>query len=152
VVADVQPTYPEIAIEQEYQDDVWVELDQTLARMALANIVENAARYSTVAPRVEVSLRRTTEGMVEIAIADSCGGIEARKLDRMFDRYYRGTSDGPGLGLGLFIAERALDALGWKVGVKSAGSGCTFVITQRTKSERDAQDTTLTLDEWDLNA
>lgn len=67
---------------------------------------------------------------VEIAITDSGDGIEADDLERVFDRFYRGSKAGKSdehVGLGLAIVKRILDLHDCDIKVSSnKGAGTTF--------------------------
>ena len=70
------------------------------------NLLDNAIRHTPPGGRVDVSLRRETEG-IALTVLDSGAGIPEHELDRVCDRFYRcaGTA-GHGSGLGLAIALR----------------------------------------------
>jgi signal transduction histidine kinase len=57
--------------------------------------------------------------------------LVGEELDRLFDRFFRGDSSQgtEGLGLGLYVAQRAARLLGWHIDVQNhPGVGCEFVI------------------------
>ena len=97
---------------------------------ALANLLENAARYSAGKP---VSVRAHLAGeRVRVRIIDQGPGIRASELDRIFLPFYRSPSDGPGhqgSGLGLAIARGFVDLGGGRITVDSLpGQGTTFIV------------------------
>ncbi len=135
VLTQVQQTlesYPEVAFDEELpESEVAIPADYDLARLVIGNVIENAAKYSRLEPRVIISLRTTTAGAV-LRVRDRCGGIAGEDLDRLFDRFFRGNSANlfRGFGLGLFIAHRAAERLRWRIDVQNyPGDGCEFVIT-----------------------
>lgn len=73
-------------------------------RILLNNLVDNAVRYTPAGGTVDVEV--AAEGdQVRCTVTDSGPGIPAEERERVFDRFYRGTSAGPGgSGLGLAIA------------------------------------------------
>ncbi len=77
-------------------------------RMLLDNLVGNALQYTPRAGKVDVALH-VTPSCVTLEVADSGPGIALAERERVFDRFFRGTSshgtDGatPGTGLGLAI-------------------------------------------------
>jgi signal transduction histidine kinase len=104
--------------------------DETALRLALQNLLSNAAKYG--GDWVGVRARRSGEG-VEIAIADRGPGIPADELPRIFDPFYRGrraVSDQiHGTGLGLSLVKRIVEAHSGNISVTSVeGSGSEFVI------------------------
>ncbi|HEY6005509.1 MAG TPA: MASE3 domain-containing protein [Anaeromyxobacter sp.] len=94
----------------------------------LVNLVGNALKYSQ--DRVVVSA--DDEGdVVRISVADKGPGIAPEDLPRIFDRYYRGQRhEGEGLGLGLFIVRKLVEAHGGRIWADSRpGQGSTFTFT-----------------------
>jgi signal transduction histidine kinase len=66
----------------------------------------------------------------QLTISDSGIGIEPSYLPFLFERFFRGSSQGEGLGIGLAIVKRICDHYGWLIEVDSApGHGATFHIT-----------------------
>jgi signal transduction histidine kinase len=94
----------------------------------LANLVGNALKYS----RDVVRVRAEHEGgEIRISVADRGPGIAAADLPRIFERYYRGQRhEGEGLGLGLFIVRKLVEAHGGRITAESRpGEGSTFTFT-----------------------
>jgi signal transduction histidine kinase len=72
------------------------------------------------------------EERVELRVQDSGPGIEPKKLDHIFERFYRGqgASAEPNIGLGLSIAKALIEAQGGEITVESqADQGSVFSIT-----------------------
>jgi signal transduction histidine kinase len=94
----------------------------------LVNLVGNALKYS--GGEVEVAAERG-DGTVRLIVSDRGAGIPAADLDRIFQRYYRGQRhEGEGLGLGLYIVRRLVEAHGGTIVVESApGRGSRFTVT-----------------------
>jgi signal transduction histidine kinase len=109
---------------------VWV--DTTEVGRALLNLVINAIRHTPAASAVEVRADRES-GMAAVSVSDSCGGIPAEHLARVFDVGFRGQTartpvTGQGAGLGLSIARGIIEAHSGQIAVHNAGSGCQFVL------------------------
>jgi signal transduction histidine kinase len=104
--------------------------DRDRLRQALANLVDNAIKYTPRGGRVELS--GTTEGdVVLIRVTDTGSGISDKDLPRIFDRLYRGDQSRAtrGLGLGLNLVRAYVGAQGGTVKVDSTpGRGSTFEI------------------------
>jgi two-component system sensor histidine kinase SenX3 len=100
---------------------------------AVANLVDNAVKYSDPGGTVEVSAR-VGPARVEVAVADRGPGIPARDLERIFERFYRvdraRSRNTGGTGLGLSIVRHVAVNHGGEVGVTSVeGEGSTFVLS-----------------------
>jgi two-component system sensor histidine kinase SenX3 len=99
---------------------------------AIANLVENAVKYSEPGALVEVHSR--TDGQwVEVDVVDHGMGIPARDLDRVFERFYRvdraRSRETGGTGLGLAIVRHVATNHGGTVHVQSQeGVGSTFTL------------------------
>jgi two-component system, OmpR family, sensor kinase len=89
--------------------DAIVSGDAAGLRAMLANLVDNAVRYTPAGGRVDVAVSRE-RGDVVVTVTDTGPGIPASERGRVFDRFYRGTGTGaagvPGSGLGLAIVRR----------------------------------------------
>ena len=90
--------------EQQPDDRYMVSGDPHALSVMLANLVDNAIRYTPAGGTVDVVLRRAG-GRVALDVRDTGPGIAADELPRVFDRFYRGSgAGGQGSGLGLAIA------------------------------------------------
>jgi two-component system sensor histidine kinase MprB len=91
---------------------------------AVANLLDNAAKWSPPGGPVEVAVR---DG--ELAVRDHGPGIEDEDLPYVFDRFYRArTARGmPGSGLGLAIVKQVAEANGGSVAVERAEGGGTLM-------------------------
>ena len=106
--------------------------DEGLLRQVLANLVENAIKYSPAGGRVEVRLTETGEG-IRIEVRDEGLGIAASEQERVFEKFYRLDADMSrgvgGSGLGLYITREIVAAMGGTVVLESApGVGSTFAV------------------------
>ncbi len=109
---------------------VAVRVDPNQIERVLANLIENALKYSpeTVPVRVAVT---TGESEVTVRVIDRGSGIAAAELEQIFAPFQRGsaTSEARGAGLGLAIARGFAEANGGRVWAESlAGQGATFVL------------------------
>jgi signal transduction histidine kinase/DNA-binding response OmpR family regulator len=104
--------------------------DRARLEQVVANLVSNAIRYGARGP-VEVSLREAAEE-IALAVRDEGRGIGVDERARIFDRYERGRNaqGGGGLGLGLYVVRRIVEAHGGRIAVESEpGRGSTFTVT-----------------------
>ena len=87
---------------------------------AVANLLENAVKWSPSDGRVDVELR---DG--ELRVRDRGPGIDPEDLDRVFDRFYRAPAarSVPGSGLGLAIVRQVVEEHGGSVSAENAPDG-----------------------------
>ena len=72
----------------------------------------------------------STRQQVELRFTDTCGGIPAENLDRIFQPFFTTKSPSEGVGLGLYIVQEIVSRAGGKIRVKSKlGKGSTFVVS-----------------------
>ena len=115
-----------------------VTADRDRLRQALANLVDNAIKYTPQGGQVELSATAESDAVV-IRVSDTGPGISEHDLPRIFDRLYRGDQSRAtrGLGLGLNLVRAYVEAQGGRVEVKSTlGHGSTFEIRLPVRSSR----------------
>ncbi|HUP31324.1 MAG TPA: ATP-binding protein [Usitatibacter sp.] len=105
---------------------VMVSADVTRLSQVFWNLLNNAAKYTHAAGRVELSVR-PGDGWAEVSIADNGIGIPPDMQARVFDIFTQvdrslEKSQG-GLGIGLSIAKRLVEMHGGTISVKSEGHG-----------------------------
>ena len=106
--------------------------DADKLRQVLANLLDNAIKFSPRGGRVTVSARPMRErGTVAIEVADEGVGIQHAEQQLIFSKFYRGSDpvlpQDSGAGLGLFIAQGLVAAMGGDMRVSSVeGRGSTF--------------------------
>jgi len=109
-----------------------VSADPSALDRALANLLDNAVKYSDGSRRVEVEVART-DGRIEISVTDHGIGIPRHEQDRIFERFHRVSTglvhDVKGSGLGLSLVDHIMRAHSGGVTVRSEpGSGSTFTL------------------------
>lgn len=118
-----------VALEQRVDGELVATVDSDQLHIAIANLVSNAIRYAPVGScvRVETELRGAA---LAIAVSDQGPGMEPHEAAVIFEAHRRGASaQGPGMGLGLYIVRRIVEAHGGTVQVASTpGQGATFTI------------------------
>jgi signal transduction histidine kinase len=107
-----------------------VAADPDMVRQVLANLIENAVKYSPAGGRVLVSLE-PHEGRVLFAVRDEGLGIPPREQERIFEKFYRLdpnlTRGVGGTGLGLYICRELVRRMGGRIWVASREhEGSTF--------------------------
>ena len=104
--------------------------DAKLLFQAFSNLLSNAVKYSPGGGTIDVEAEVVADDVV-VTIADRGLGIPAGDLDRLFERYHRGSnvSGIVGTGVGLYLVKVAVDLHGGVVEVKSReGEGSRFTI------------------------
>ncbi len=121
-----------IALMSEVPDDLRVQADRQRLRQAIANLVDNALKYTGAGGRVTIAARQRGAELVTIRVTDTGAGIPAADLPRIWDRLYRGDASRSeqGLGLGLSLVRAIATAHGGHADVTSTpGEGSTFELT-----------------------
>jgi signal transduction histidine kinase len=119
-----------VSLRADVPAELSVPADRDRLRQALANLVDNAVKYTPRGGRVDLAAS-SEPGAVVIRVSDTGPGISAQDLPRIFDRLYRGDQSRAtrGLGLGLSLVRASVEAQGGSVSVRSTpGSGATFEI------------------------
>jgi signal transduction histidine kinase len=107
---------------------VEVDVDRQIVAGAIANLMQNAFRFCR--PEGQVSLRTSASASrVLIEVEDECGGLPRGKAEELFDAFKQRGDDRTGLGLGLFISRKGVEANGGSLRVSDLpGHGCVFTI------------------------
>lgn len=105
-----------------------IRVDKQMLYSAVSNLLQNAFKFTP--PRGIVSLEAYGTGdRVFIEVADECGGLPAGKAEAMFLPFQQHGADRSGLGLGLSISRRAVEASGGTLHVRDiSGIGCVFTV------------------------
>jgi signal transduction histidine kinase len=136
LLADVADLYSELAEEKNLTlrivepPPLTIRVDHVRMRQALANLLDNAVKYTPAGGAVELSAEETG-GRVRIHVRDTGPGIPPQDLDRIWDRLYRGDSSrsARGLGLGLSLVRAITRAHGGEASVISEpGRGAEFLV------------------------
>jgi signal transduction histidine kinase len=105
-----------------------VEADRELLFSAVGNLLQNAFKFTE--QQTEVSLKAYAAGdRVLIDVEDQCGGLPNGDAEKMFVPFTQGSTDKSGLGLGLSICRRSVEANSGVLRVRDMpGAGCVFTI------------------------
>jgi signal transduction histidine kinase len=104
--------------------------DHTRLRQVLANLVDNAIKYTPEGGAIRLDAKRGADTVV-MRVADTGIGIDGDELPRIWERLYRGdrSRSERGLGLGLSLVQAVVEAHGGHVSAESApGKGSVFTV------------------------
>ena len=119
-----------ISVSSDVSAELTIPADSKRLRQVLANLIDNAIKYTPPGGRVEVRARRDGS-VVRLDVADSGVGIAPRDLPHIWERLYRGdqSRNERGLGLGLSLVRAIVVAHGGTVDVSAEpGRGATFTV------------------------
>jgi PAS domain S-box-containing protein len=123
--------------------------DASRLERVVANLVTNALKYSAPDSPVEMRLLRSGDE-VELDVVDRGIGLAPESVRMIFEKYYRssgGRSQASGLGLGLYIAHRIVEAHGGRIEVSSElGKGSTFRLLLPSRQEQSHNTAALPVD------
>jgi two-component system, OmpR family, sensor histidine kinase KdpD len=105
-----------------------VPMDQVLIVQVLVNMLDNALKYSPGEAPIEIEARLNS-GQLEVRVLDRGVGISEQELERVFEKFYRGTPHGAarGAGLGLSICKGFVEAHNGRILAKCRAQGGTEV-------------------------
>jgi two-component system, OmpR family, sensor histidine kinase KdpD len=105
-----------------------VSIDSVLLSHALANLFDNALKFSPTDAPIDVEARQA-DGHVLIGVADRGIGVPADELDRVFEKFYRRKqadavqAAATGTGLGLAVAKGIVEAHGGRIWAEQRRGG-----------------------------
>ncbi|GAA2330092.1 sensor histidine kinase KdpD [Streptomyces kunmingensis] len=125
---------PDLSVDLDIPESLpMVTVDKGLLERAVANIVENAVKYSPPDEPVLVSASTLGE-RVELRVVDRGPGVPDEAKERIFAPFqrYGDAPRGAGVGLGLAVARGFVEAMGGTLGAEDTpGGGLTMVLTLR---------------------
>ncbi len=139
VVRDAMARFAETYPDRELSLEVAVEVgevmilaDPPMLGRLIANLLDNARKYSSL--EIAVRIAPASEGEVQVQVEDRGIGIDADELDRVFDPFFRSSrgraSGASGTGLGLTLCRRIVQAHRGQLTLRSEpGRGTTVVAT-----------------------
>jgi two-component system sensor histidine kinase VicK len=105
--------------------------DEQRVTQVLRALLDNAVKFSPQRGRITISLG-TEDDRALVVVSDEGPGIPKNEVDRVFDRFYRGSSNTAksGTGLGLSIARELVQLMGGTIdAARTNGSGASFAVT-----------------------
>lgn len=126
------------------EQPLWVDGDPVRLSQVLANLLNNAAKYTDAGGEISLTARDVANA-AEIAVRDNGSGISADALPHVFEMFSRGDRssgrDQAGLGIGLALARRLVEMHGGSIFASSAGigEGSEFVVRLPLSTSRGSQ-------------
>ena len=121
----------DVTIETAAEPGLFAMADRGRVRQVLANLLDNALKYSRPGGRVRV-VGRLVNAQVWVTVSDEGVGIPEQDMPRIFERLYRGDKSRThkGFGLGLSLVRAVLKAHGGEIRVESeVGRGSAFTFS-----------------------
>ncbi len=113
----------DIMINTEEFSDITVLADKKWTSEAIANILDNAVKYSPANSEIKIRVEKLFS-FVRIEIQDEGIGIPREERNKVFGRFYRGSSEiikkEEGSGIGLYLARRIIEHTGGTVSLRPA--------------------------------
>lgn len=125
----------EVSMTADIPDGIRLPLPERMAATVLANLLENAIKYSGRGSRIDITAGQD-EGRVWLTVRDNGVGVEAEHLPHIFERFYRVDKSRSrrlgGTGLGLSIVKHVAEHAGGEVRIQSRegfGTEVTVLLT-----------------------
>ena len=104
-------------------------LNRQLLHRVLDNLISNAVKYTPEESAIDVTVNRSAQEL-QISVRDHGNGVDDQALPRLFEAFYRQSSDSAGYGLGLSIVSRIINRLGGSVTAQNHPEGGLEVILE----------------------
>lgn len=115
---------------QPYDGAVVAAIDPKWFQRIIENLLENAIKYNPPETTVTVATGKLDDHLLMITMEDNGVGMDNETLNRLFERYYRGTntsSSNNGTGLGMAITKKLIELHGGSINVKSESGKGTYI-------------------------
>jgi signal transduction histidine kinase len=108
--------------------DLFIEVDEELLTSALGNLLQNAFKFTAHGTGVSLSVHLVGD-RIRLDVQDHCGGLPPGNPEELFLPFRQSSADKSGVGLGLSICRRSVEANKGVLTVRDLpGSGCVFSI------------------------
>jgi len=110
------------------EEGLAVEGDRQILAGVVANLLQNAVKFTRPQSRISLTAYSRADRVL-IEVEDECGGLSEGNSEAIFRPFEQGNAERAGLGLGLPISRRGVEANGGKLYVRSLpGAGCVFTV------------------------
>jgi K+-sensing histidine kinase KdpD len=137
-LAQAEPLTRQHQIQVSVEDELpVVRVDARAVAEVIYTLVDNASKYAPPETLIVVQATRVADDMIAIAVEDQGPGIPSNMRERVFERFYRASGDGPtgghtgGIGMGLAIAKGIVEAHSGHIWIEdgTANRGVRIVFT-----------------------
>ena len=140
VIAEHRKRHPEREVSVHHESPHTPALGNAVyAEQVIANLVANAHKYSPAGTVIDIRLS-VAEGYRVVSVLDRGIGFAPEEAERLFEAFYRSTEAtklSGGLGVGLFVCKRVVEAQGGKIWcLPRAGGGSEFSFTLPSRRNR----------------
>ena len=105
-----------------------LDVDRDILLSALGNLLQNAFKFTEHGSEVSLHAYAVADRIL-IDVEDHCGGLPSGSVERLFRPFTQSGEDRSGLGLGLAICRRSVEANNGVLRVRDVpGTGCVFTI------------------------
>lgn len=109
-------------------EGIAIEADRHTIASAISNLLQNAIKFTPSGGKISLTVNANNRRVL-IEVADQCGGLPEGGTGDLFRPFTQRGRDRSGLGLGLSISQRGVEANGGKLYVRNRpGTGCVFTI------------------------
>lgn len=114
-----------IGVAINFQEELYIEGDRGELKRLIANLISNAVKFTP--PGGNIRLDMSTEGdLINISVIDNGKGIPKEEIPKLFNKFGK-IGDETGMGLGLYISKRIVEAHGGNISIESEPSKGTKV-------------------------
>jgi signal transduction histidine kinase len=119
-----------LTLETRIETQATVQGDKDLLMDAIANLVDNAVKFTSAPGTIRIELRDGANGPL-IRVCDTGPGIAESERDTVLRRFYRSDKSrgSPGIGLGLNLVAAIVKQHGFKLSIGDANPGCIMEVT-----------------------
>jgi len=110
-----------------------IEADELHILNVVNNLIDNAIKYSTVPPEIEITTEESSDDGIIISVKDHGIGMNKEEIKNIFDKFYRVSTGNlhnvKGFGLGLYYVKNIIETHhGWIKAESEPGKGSTFTL------------------------
>jgi len=114
------------------EEPIWYALDMKWFTRIIDNMISNAIKHNPPRTKIDIIVQKESDNFFTVNIHDNGIGIDQSTLDKLFERYYRGTNSEEktsGSGLGMSIAKQLTVSHGGEIfAYSNPGNGTTIVL------------------------